>query len=130
MLKISRLFALVATPLALLVAFGAARPALAAPSAEAKTAKNIENRDPVDESADFAAGETVHVWSRIKDANGTKVKHVWKAGGKELFTREFSVGSVSWRVFSRSKALPAGSYTVEILAEDGAKLSEVSFTVK
>jgi hypothetical protein len=112
-----------------LVVAGISLPALAAPAAEAKAGSGLENRELTGEGAEFGAGSTVYVWSRVTGAKDTKVKHVWKKDGKEFFTATFTVGSQSWRVNSRRKA-SAGSYVVEVVAEDGTKLSEVSFTVK
>ena len=103
--------------------------ALAAPAAEAKSAKGVENHEPVDEASEFAAKDTVWVWSRITDAEGTKVKHVWKRDGKEEWSVALPVRSKKWTTNSR-RVVKAGAYVVEILAEDGSKLTEVSFTVK
>jgi hypothetical protein len=103
--------------------------AFAAPAAEAKAAKGVENREPVDEGTEFAAKDTVWIWSRITDADGTKVKHVWKRDGKEEWSVALSIKSKKWTTNSRRVVKP-GSYVVEILAEDGTKLTEVAFTVK
>jgi Protein of unknown function (DUF2914) len=102
----------------------------AAPSAEAKSAKGVENREPVDEGTEFAAKDTVWIWSRILDAEGTKITHVWKRDGNEEWsTKPMAIGSKKWTTNSR-RVVKAGSYVVEIQAEDGTKLTEVAFTVK
>jgi hypothetical protein len=101
----------------------------AAPGAEAKAAKGIENHEPVDEATEFAAKDTVWIWSRITDAEGTKVKHVWKRDGKDEWSVALPIRSKRWTTNSR-RVVKAGSYVVEIQAEDGTKLTEVAFTVK
>ena len=117
------------TALALSLSLASALPAFAAPNAEVKAAKGLENREPVDEGTSFSAGSTVYVWSRINEEMGKKVKHVWKKDGAEIWTATFSIGSPSWRVNSRRPGITAGSYTVDVIAEDGSSLGSVSFTV-
>jgi hypothetical protein len=102
----------------------------AQPAAEIKAAKGIEKREPVDEGTTFAVGDTVYAWTRVTDANGTKVTHVWKRDGKEVWKASLRVGSKRWTTNSRRKMTKAGSWTVDVLAEDGSSLGTVSFTVQ
>jgi hypothetical protein len=104
--------------------------AIAQPAAEIKAAKGIEKREPVDEGTTFAAGDTVYAWTRVTDAAGTKVTHVWKRDGKEVWKASLRVGSKRWTTNSRRKMIKAGSWTVDVLAEDGSSLGTVSFTVQ
>ena len=103
--------------------------AWADPVAEVKAAKGVENKQPVDEGTAFDAGTKVYVWSRITDADGQTVKHVWKRDGKEEWTANLKIKSAKWSTQSR-RNVRAGEYTVEVLAEDGTKIGEVSFSVK
>ena len=100
-----------------------------AATVEVKAAKGVEKHEPVGEATEFAAKDTVWVWTRITDGEGTTVKHVWKRDGKEEWSTELAVGSKKWVTNSR-RVVKAGSYTVEILGGDGTKLGEVTFTVK
>jgi len=95
----------------------------------AKAAKGVEKHQPVGEASEFADKDTVWVWSEVTDGEGKKIKHVWKLDGKELWSTELAVGSKKWVTNSRRVVKP-GSYTVEILGEDGTKLTDVAFTVK
>jgi hypothetical protein len=103
--------------------------AAATPAAEVKAAKGVENKEPVDEGTSFAAGEKVWVWSRVTEAQGTTIKHVWKRDGKDEWTANLKVKSNKYTTHSR-RNVRAGEYTVEVLAEDGTKIGEVSFSVK
>jgi DUF2914 family protein len=112
-----------------LLAAAVAAPAWAAATAEVKAAKGVEKYEPVGEGDSFADKDTVWVWSKIKDGDGTKVKHVWKKDGKEDWTAELDIKSNLWVTNSRRVVSP-GAWTVEVQAEDGSKIGEVAFTVK
>jgi hypothetical protein len=98
-------------------------------AAEVKAAKGVENKLPVEEGTSFTAGEKVWIWSRVTGAEGTTIKHVWKRDGKDDWTANLKVKSAKYTTHSR-RNVRAGEYTVEVLAEDGAKIGEVSFSVK
>lgn len=115
--------------IALLAWIGAAGTAAAEMSAEVKAAKGVENKLPVEEGTTFAAGEKVWVWSRVLGAEGQTIKHVWKRDGKDDWTANLKIKSNKWTTHSRRK-VRAGEYTVEVVAEDGTKIGEVSFSVK
>ncbi|HVK71978.1 MAG TPA: DUF2914 domain-containing protein [Kofleriaceae bacterium] len=101
-----------------------------AAAAEVKAAKKVENREPVDEGASFAKGETVWIWSRVTGASGTTVKHVWKRDGKDVWTATLKIGSNKWTTSSRRTMSTPGSYAVDVVGADGAILGSVSFTVQ
>jgi len=102
----------------------------AAPTAEIKAAKGVDKREPVDEGTTFAVGDTVYAWTRVVGADGTKVTHVWKRDGKEVWKAYLRVGSKRWTTNSRRKMTKAGAWTVDVLAADGTSLGSVSFTVQ
>jgi hypothetical protein len=129
--------------IALFIAASAAGPAVAQPQtqpsapataaaarADVKAAKGVENREPVEEGSTFAKGDTVYAWSRIFGANGTKVTHVWKLDGKDVWKAYLRVGSNRWTTNSRRKISKPGNYTVDVVAADGTSLGSVSFTVQ
>lgn len=104
-------------------------PSAFAATVEVKAAKGVEKHEPVGEATEFAVKDTVWVWTRVTDGDGTTIKHEWKRDGKEEWSTELPVRSTTWVTHSR-RMVEAGSYTVEILAGDGSKLAEVAFTVK
>lgn len=104
--------------------------AASAAAAEIKAAKGIDKREPVDEGTTFAIGDTVYAWTRVTGAAGTKVTHVWKRDGKEVWKAYLRIGSKRWATNSRRKMTKAGSWTVDVVAEDGTALASVSFTVQ
>ena len=104
--------------------------AFAQPAAEIKAAKGIEKREPVDAGTTFAAGDTVYAWTRVTDAAGTKVTHVWKRDGKEVWKASLRIGSKRWTTNSRRKMSKPGAWTVDVVAEDGTSLGSVAFTVQ
>lgn len=96
----------------------------------AKAAKGVEKHQPVGEASEFAVKDTVWIWTEITDGAGKKIKYVWKRDGKEEWSTELAIGDSKKWVTNSRRQVKAGSYTVEILGEDGAKLTEVAFTVK
>jgi hypothetical protein len=102
----------------------------AQPAAEIKTTKTIENREAKDPGTTFAVGDTVYAWTRVTGAAGTKVTHVWKKDGKEVWKATLRIGSKRWTTNSRRKMSKPGAWTVDVVAEDGTSLGSVSFTVQ
>lgn len=102
----------------------------AAATAEVKAAKGVENHEPVEPGTTFEAGTTVWAWSLITGAEGTTVKHVWKKDGQEIWFATLQVGSKKWTTYSRHKLTKAGSYSIEVVAEDGRSLGSVDITVQ
>ena len=104
-------------------------PAAFAVTVEAKAAKGVEKHEPVGEATEFAAKDTVWVWSRVLDGEGTTIKHVWKLDGKPVWTATLPVKSKKWSTQSRRAITTAGAYEVEVTAADGASLGKIEFTV-
>jgi hypothetical protein len=104
-------------------------PATGDASADVKAGTGVEAKVIVGEAAEFAAGTKVWIWSQVRGANGTTVKHVWKKGGAEVWAANLKVKSNRWSTYSRRNA-SAGDWTVDVVGEDGATLGTVSFTVK
>jgi hypothetical protein len=98
---------------------------------EAKAGTGVEKHQPVGVADSFAVGDKVWVWTHVTGGEGTKIKHVWKLDGKELWQTTLEIGGKDWTTNSRRQCTKAGSWVVEIQSEDGAtKLGEVAFTVK
>jgi hypothetical protein len=98
-------------------------------AADVKAAKAIEDREPSEVSESFSAGDTVFVWSRIDNGNGTTIRHIWQRNGSQIWERSMEIGSDRWRTWSRS-GVAAGQYVVEVRAEDDTVLGQVAFTVE
>lgn len=103
-------------------------PASAA-TAEIKAGTGIEKFEVVGEGTKFPAGTTVWVWSRITNGDGN-VKHVWRQDGKDVWTAVLPVGSKRWATGSRRTIAKPGNWEVEVLAESGASLGKVAFTIQ
>jgi hypothetical protein len=75
------------------------------------------------------AGQTIYAFTQIAGPGGGYVEHVWMCNGKEVARHYLPVGqSKHWRTWSRH-LLHAGQYSVRVLADNGAKLQEMSFEV-
>ena len=103
----------------------------AAQSVEAQVATAVVDRMPEGAGTSFPAtvGE-LFVWSRISDAGGTSIQHVWMHDGNE-YPVTLAIGGSPWRTWS-SKVIPSdwtGEWTVEIRAQDGTVLETLMFTV-
>lgn len=98
-------------------------------SAEVKAGTGVENHAIVGEATSFPAGTTVWVWSKITGGEGN-IKHVWKRGGKEMWTATLPVGSKAWSTQSRRTIPEAGSWQVDVTTEAGVQLASVSFTIQ
>jgi hypothetical protein len=114
----------------LMVLVGAVSIARADAACEIKAGTAVENRELQGAADSFKKGDTVFAWSSTTGAEGTKVAHVWKLDGKEVFKYAFDVKSGRWRSNSRRRSVQAGAWTVECQTEDGNKLSEVGFKVE
>ncbi len=99
-------------------------------SAEVKAATGVTKREPVGEATSFAKGTKVWAWAKVFGAKDTTVKQVWKRDGVALWEKEFPIGSGQWRIYTRRTLAKPGSYAVDVVAEDGAVLGTVAFTVE
>jgi hypothetical protein len=100
--------------------------------ADAVMCRDVQDREPVGESDAFAADVgNVCCWSKIKDGQGTTITHAYYYGGDEMAVVSLAIGSPLWRTYSSKKILPAwsGEWRVDIVAEDGAVLKSLGFTV-
>ncbi|MBI5117630.1 DUF2914 domain-containing protein [Candidatus Poribacteria bacterium] len=92
----------------------------------------VENRQPVDAGTSFPADVgQVWCWSRIKDADGTAIKHVYYHNDKEKASVELKIGSPLFRTFSSKRILPGwtGKWRVDIVDASGAVMKSLDFTI-
>ena len=104
----------------------------AAEVAEAVMCRDVQDRQPVGESDSFPADiGKVWCWSKIKDGQGTTITHRYYYAGEEKAAISLAIGSPLWRTYSNKKILSdwTGAWRVDIVAEDGAVLKSLSFTV-
>jgi len=101
------------------------------PSVEAQVATAIVDRMPEGSGMQFPAdvGE-LYVWSRVMDAGGTSIQHVWMHEGNE-YPVTLAIGGSPWRTWSSKAITPdmAGEWQVLIRAQDGTVLQTLNFTV-
>lgn len=98
-------------------------------AAEAKAAKGVDKKEPVEPGDSFTAATKVWIWSRVTGGTaGSTVKHVWKKDDKTIWTATLKLGGATWTTSSRRQLKP-GSYSVDVVGADGTVLTTVSFTV-
>jgi hypothetical protein len=105
---------------------------LAVEVTEAVVCRDVQEREPVDSGESFPADVgKVWCWSKIKDGEGTKIKHVYYYDGEEKAVIELSIGSATWRTYSSKRILSSwtGQWSVDIVGEDGAVLKSLEFTI-
>jgi hypothetical protein len=83
-------------------------PADGAASADVKAGTGVEAKVIVGEATEFTAGTKVWIWSQVRGANGTTVKHVWKKGGAEVWAANLKVKSNRWSTYSRGSGCGTG----------------------
>ena len=98
---------------------------------EAKAAKGVEERQPVEPGASFSVGDKVWLWMSVANSGDeTQVTLVWKKDDKKVWETNLNVGrSTQWKTWARKTMRSAGSYSVDIQNPAGEVLSTVSFTV-
>jgi hypothetical protein len=99
---------------------------------EAVLARSVMDRMPQDTGVAFMAdvGELV-LWTKVTDAAGTAVRHVWFHGDHEVGNVELQINGSPWRTWSR-KTIPAdwtGPWHVEIRDAAGAVIKRIDFTI-
>ena len=106
--------------------------ATAAPTAELMIGTGIENRELVGpgETFQLSVGK-LYCFSRISNAAGSEIEHVWYKGDTEMARVKLSVGGSPWRTYS-SKNLGddgAGDWRCEVV-HNGNVLQSTRFTVQ
>lgn len=117
-------------------AVGAQQPSQAgaamAPAAELSVGTAIENRELVGAAETFqlSAGK-VFCFSKISNAAGSEIEHVWYKGDAEVARVKLMVGGSPWRTYS-SKNLGddgAGEWRCEVV-HNGNVIQTARFTVQ
>ena len=105
---------------------------LATEVADATMCLGIEDRQPVEPGDSFPSDVgKVWCWSKIKDGQGTTIKHIYHHAAIGEVIVELDIRSPLFRTYSSKRILPSwtGQWHVEIVAEDGNVLKSLYFTV-
>jgi Protein of unknown function (DUF2914) len=117
----------------------AAPAAPAAPAASTSTnavkravfCSGVAEHEPLDEITTLAApADKVFFFTEVIGMEGKTVTHRWIHDGQTVSEVPISIGGARWRCYS-TKSLTgnaAGSWSVEVLDDAGAKLGGASFT--
>jgi hypothetical protein len=98
---------------------------------ELKLTLRVEDRQPVSPGTNFAAGDRVYAWVKLRvEPDEAWIRVRWSRGGEVISTSDtVTVRHASgWRTWM-STEVDAGSWKVEILGEDDRVLDTASFTV-
>ncbi len=90
----------------------------------------ISEREPLDNEEQFTTDtQKVFFFTDLRNFEGKTVTHKWMFNGQEMASVPFNVGGPRWRVYSSKTMLPSwvGTWTVEVLAEDGITYGEFEF---
>jgi hypothetical protein len=123
---------LVAVPIVLAAGF-AVRAQAAKPAAEVKVGTGIEKMEIQGEAASFkvAAGTKLYAWTKVSGAADSTITVAFSKGDRtskqELKVPRSPYRTNAYRTF---RAGDAGSWTVTVLAADGAELGKAEFTVE
>ena len=76
--------------------------------------------------------EKIYYWTKIDNAQGQKIKHVWKLGDNVLAEIELNIKSPSYRTWSSKTIYPGlkGKITVSVIDEEGNAIKEENFVIK
>ncbi len=111
----------------------AAKPRQAAAPAiqvtDAKLGKDVQERQVVDETAEFALNDKVYLWLKVTGAAGETLKVTWKTG-EHTYSSELAVGGSPWRTWCYKTAALAGDWSVAVADSKGNILKEMNFKTK
>ncbi len=91
----------------------------------------IDNREPVImvDSISADSYSSISFFTELNGMTGETVTHQWRFEDKVMFEKSFEVGGDRWRVWTSKTLLPdwTGTWTVEVLNEDGSVLERKTF---
>jgi len=91
----------------------------------------IDNREPVImvDSISADSYNSISFFTELNGMTGETVTHQWMFDDKVMFEKSFEVGGDRWRVWTSKTLLPdwTGTWTVEVLNEDGSVLERKTF---
>ena len=104
----------------------------AAAAADAAVGTSIAERALVGAAETFPAGtEKLYCFSKVSNAAGSEIEHVWYKGDVEQARVKLTIGGSPWRTHSSKNLGPdgAGSWRCDVVQE-GTVLQSVKFTVQ
>ena len=96
---------------------------------DAKLGKDVQERQIVDETAEFALNDKVYLWLKVTGAAGETLKVTWKTGD-HTYSSELAIGGSPWRTWCYKTAALAGDWSVAVADSKGNILKEMSFKTK
>jgi len=96
---------------------------------EARLGKNVQDRQVVDETADFARNDKVYLWLKVTGGAGETLRATWKAG-THTWTSDLSIGGSPWRTWCYKTAAVSGDWSISVADSKGNVLKEMTFKVK
>jgi hypothetical protein len=101
---------------------------------DAVICQDVVDRTPVESGFVFSNDiGTVYCFSRVMGAKtDTQISHNWYFNDVQVASVPLSVRSNNWRTYSSKKIMPEfkGNWKVEIVAQDGQVLKELTFTIE
>lgn len=94
---------------------------------------SIVERMPEGISNEFSEEvEKIYYWTKIDNAQGQTIKHVWKVENTILAEIELNIKSPSYRTWSSKTIYPGlkGKMTVSVIDEEGNAIKEENFVIK
>lgn len=99
---------------------------------EAVICRDVQDREPVGASDSFPADVgKVWCWSKIRDGEGTVIRHTYYHRDTEMAVVELPIRSALFRTYSSKKVVPGwtGPWRVDITDEQGNLLRSLTFTI-
>jgi len=91
----------------------------------------IDDREPVImvDSISADSYSSISFFTELNGMTGETVTHQWRFDDQVMFEKSFEVGGDRWRVWTSKTLLPdwTGTWTVEVLNEDGSVLERKTF---
>jgi hypothetical protein len=109
--------------------------AAASPAMEVKIGLGIEKLELTGAADSFkiAPGTKIFAWTRVKGVPaGSAVSIVFKKGDRQVFTKEFSIASIPYRInaYRTFRAGDAGDWTAVVTGSEGKELASSAFKVE
>jgi hypothetical protein len=105
---------------------------LAVEVAEAVICSDVQDRQPVDVGVAFPADiGKIWCWSKLKDGQGTSIKHIYYYNDEEKAIVQLDIGSPMFRTYSSKRILSSwtGEWRVDIIDADDNVLKSLDFTI-
>ncbi|MBI1806597.1 MAG: DUF2914 domain-containing protein [Ignavibacteria bacterium] len=96
---------------------------------EAKLAKDVKDRMPVDEDSVFTNGSKVFLWMKLTGGSSDQITVTWKTENTTHATT-LTIGGSPWRTWASKGVWKTGNWTVTVTDASGKVLKEMNFKVE